>query len=174
MSDRSELERVTDQYNNEAELQVISLSAVVDALRSAMEKMRGVVSVLAATLMLMGAVVLVNSSLLRLLSEHKRMVVLHAIGFPGRFVYGAALIENLALVFIGTVVGLIGAPVLGRISTQVLTNYLPYDPSGDLVAISAPLALGVLCGSLLLGVLATLPAVFRLRFFSDLSALRGE
>ncbi len=166
------LDELRERYNAEAELQVVSLSQVEQALRKASVALRDVIEILAVILALMAAAILLNTTLLRTLSETRRMFVLHAIGFRRRFIYGAACLENLVLVLIGCGLGLGAAWSLGAWSTEQLVAYLPYAPKGDLVHIPANVVLAIVGGGLLIGVLATLPPLLRLRRFGDLSILR--
>ena len=86
---RDGLQRLQEAYDNEAELQVISLSTIVQALHQAMDKMRGVVQILVAVLLLIAAAFLLNIGLLRSLADHRQYAVLRAVGLPDRFVMGA-------------------------------------------------------------------------------------
>jgi predicted lysophospholipase L1 biosynthesis ABC-type transport system permease subunit len=138
-----------------------------------MSKMRGVVQILASVLALMAGALLLNTGLLRSLGEHRQQAVLRAIGFPDRFVVGASLVENLLLVGLGAALGVGLASVGGMGASAVLADYLPYAPSGNLVSVSAVLGGQVMLGSAVLAGVATLPAWIRLRFFTELSALRG-
>ncbi len=168
------LEELRSRYDNLAELQVIKLSTVVEALRGAMEKMRGVVSILAWMLSIMASVLLINITMLRTLSEHKRLYLLHAIGFSGGFLVMAMVIETVMIVLSGAVLGLVSTKILGSWTTAILTSYLPYTPSGNLVDLSAALSVAVLVVSVGLGALSTWPSVVRLRYFSSVNNLRGE
>lgn len=171
---RGSLEELRTRYDNMAELQVIKLSTVVEALRLAMVKMRGVVSLLAWVLVIMASVLLVNATMLRTLSEHKRLYLLHAIGFSGSFIVGALVVETVFIVLTGAVFGLVSTEVLGQWTTSTLSNYLPYTPSGNLVDLSPSLAVTVLVLSVALGALATWPSVVRLRYFSSVNSLRSD
>ncbi len=173
--DRSEpeqLEVITDRYHAEAELQVVSLSQVEKALRKATRALRDVVVVLAWILAIMAAAVLLNTTLLRTLGEYKRFFVLHAIGFRRRFIFGAALVENMIIVVAGSAAGLVLSVALGGLSSRVLTGYLPYAPDGNLVDVPVPVAVAIVGGAILIGVLATVLPLLRLRRFGDLSVLR--
>jgi putative ABC transport system permease protein len=171
---RGSLEELRGRYDNMAELQVIRLSTVVEALREAMDKMRGVVSLMAWMLAMMASVLLVNSTMLRTLSEHKRLYLLHAIGFSSGFLVVALVVETFLIVLSGAIVGLVSTKVLGSWTTAALASYLPYTPSGNLVDLSAPLVVSVLVVSVVLSALATWPSVVRLRYFSDVNSLRSE
>ena len=172
-TDPAALERIRERYQQEPELQVVSLSQVEQALRQAMVTLRDVVEVLAATLALMAGALLLNTTLLRTLAEQKRLFVLHAIGFRRRFIFAASLVENLLLVSVGVGLGLLAANVFGGASSAVLTGYLPYAPSGNLVMVLSDVSAMVAGGALVLAGLATLPPLIRIRRYSDLTTLRG-
>jgi len=135
--------------------------------------MRDVVQLLAWILALMAAAILINTTLLRTLSEHRQLYVLHAIGLPHWFIHTAAAMENLILVGLGTALGLGAATVAGGISSEFLARYLPYAPAGDLVLLTGPLLAGIAAAALLISLLATIPPLVRLGWFSDHSALAG-
>ena len=67
------LERLRDRYNLEPELQVVSLSRIEATLRDAMSGLRDVVMMLALALALLAGLVLLNTTMLRTLSEHRRL-----------------------------------------------------------------------------------------------------
>ena len=169
-----ELDAIREAWNAEPELQVVSLSGVVEALRISMANMRDVVRLLAWVLALMAGAVLLNTTLLRTLAEHRKMFTLHAIGISNRFIYGAAILENLLLVAGGAALGIGGAMAAGAWSSSVLTGYLPYAPSGNLVAVTPAMALAVAGAALAVGLVATLPPLLRLRWFSGVGAFRGD
>jgi len=125
-------------------------------------------------LAMMASVLLVNSTMLRTLSEHKRLYLLHAIGFSSGFLVTALVVETVLIVLSGAIVGLVSTKVLGSWTTAALASYLPYTPSGNLVDLSAPLVVSVLVVSVVLSALATWPSVVRLRYFSDVNSLRSE
>lgn len=166
------VEELRERYHAEAELQVVSLSQVEQALKKASIALRDVIEVLALILAAMAAAILLNTTLLRTLGETRRMFVLHAIGFRRSFIYGAACIENLLLVLLGCVVGLGTAWLLSGWSTARLVAYLPYAPKGDLVQIPGEVTAAILIGGVVIGLLATLPPLLRLRQFGDLTILR--
>jgi putative ABC transport system permease protein len=162
-----------EAYHAEAELQVVSLSQVEAALRRAMVAMGDVVAILAAVLALLAAAILVNTSLLRLMSEHKRYVALHAIGLSRTSLALAAAVESLILAGAGTVLGLALASAGGRLTSMVLADYVPYVPAGELVAVPPSVSAAVLGGALGLALLTALVPMIRLRRLGDLSDLRG-
>ena len=162
-----------ERYDLEPELQVISLSKIEEALHKAMDNMRDVVELLAWILALMAAAILLNTTLLRTLAEHRRLYVLHAIGLPHWFIHAAAAIENGVLVTLGTGVGLALATAAGGASSELLASYLPYAPAGDLVLLSGPLLGWIGAIAVGIGLLATVPPLLRLAWFSDLSTLQG-
>ena len=166
------VDSLRERYHAEPELQVVSLSQVEQALRKAMNAMEDVVGVLAWILALMAATILLNTTLLRTLGEHKRLFVLHAIGFRRRFIYGVALVENLVLGVAGAGLGVLAAIAFGGWSSELLTDYLPYAPKGDLVLVPARVSGAIVLGALVIGMLATLPPLLRIRAFGDLSSLR--
>jgi len=168
------IEDLRAQYHNEPELQVISLSRIEESLRSAMSNMRAVVTILAWILAAMAIAILLNTALLRTLAEHKKMFILNAIGFKKTFIFTAALIENLVLVVSGAALGLIFATGLGSWSTAQLTGYLPYAPPGNLVSLSGSDFLILFVAALIGAFIATIPALIRLSWFSNLSAFRGD
>lgn len=170
---RDRLDDLRESYDNEAELQVIALDTVVAALRGAMEDLRAVVRLLAGVLGVLGLALLLNTTLLRSLGEHRRMAVLHAIGFGPGFITGAALVESLLIVGAGAVLGLVAAPVLRPLTGARLAHYLPYAPDGNLVQLDLTTVGVVLGAATLAAVLATLPALARLRVAGPLSALRS-
>ena len=168
------LEDLRERYNNDADLQVISLSAVMEALRLAMANLRSVVVLLSWVLAALAALVLLNATLLKSLGAHRRLVLLHSVGFSRGFLAAATLVESLLLALCGAVFGVAIALLLSTASTGFLVEYLPYAPVGNLVAIPGALAGAVVGVALLLGALSTLPALSRIRAFSDLGDLRGD
>lgn len=161
-SHRGSLDALRARYDNEAELQVIALDTVTAALRGAMDDLRGVVSLLAGVLGLLGAALLGNTTLLRALSEHRRHAVLRAAGFAPAWIAAAMLVETLLLVAPGVGIGLALAGLARTPSGALLAGYLPYAPSGELVALGAPLAVLIAAAAVGLGLLATLPALLRM------------
>ncbi len=151
------------RYDDEAELQVIALDKVVEALRLAMDQLRDVVNLLAGFLAVLAALVLLNAALLRALTDHRQLLLLRAIGLPFRFLAAAALTETLLLVLAGTTTGLGAASALGLWSSRLLIGYLPYEPKGNLILLDAASAWGMVAAAVGLGVLATLPALYRVR-----------
>jgi ABC-type lipoprotein release transport system permease subunit len=172
-ADAATMTALRDRYDLEPELQVISLSKIEEALHKAMDNMRDVVELLAWILALMAAAILLNTTLLRTLSEQRRLYVLHAIGLPHWFIHAAAAIENAILVSFGTGVGLGIAAAAGPASSELLASYLPYAPAGDLVLLTTPLLAGIAAIALGIALLSTIPPLMRLAWFSDLSTLRG-
>jgi putative ABC transport system permease protein len=170
---RDRLDALRAQVDNEAELQVIALDTVVAALRGAMDDLRAVVRLLAGVMGLLGLALLLNTTLLRSLGEHRRMAVLHAIGLGPGFITGAALVESLLVVGVGTAVGLVGAPLLGPLTGARLAHYLPYAPGGNLVQLDVTTVGTIALVALLSAVVATAPALIRLRLSGPLAALRG-
>ena len=169
---RDGIQRLQEAYDSEAELQVIRLSTIVQALKQAMDKMRGVVQILVAVLVLVAAAFLLNSGLLRSVAEHRQYVILRAVGLPDWFLVGACFIENLVLLWMGASLGLLMALGLGAGASAILAQYLPYTPSGNLIDLSPSLALQIWVGAALLAVLSTLPSGVRLRYFADVESLR--
>lgn len=168
------LDSLRDRYNLEPDLQVVTLSQVEQALRKATEALRAVVEVLAWVLALMAAAILLNTSLLRTLGEHQQFAVLHAIGLSRGFIVVTAMAENLLLVLAGAAAGLLAATLLGGWSSDQLVGWLPYAPDGDLVVIAPAVAAAIIGGAAVIGVLASVPPLWRLRGISaDLTALRG-
>ncbi len=165
-------EALRERYNREAELQVVSLSRIEAALREAMGGLQEVVRVLAFALALLAGLVLLNATLLRTLSEHKRLYTLQLIGVPAWFIACASAIESLILALGGALLGLVGASVSGSWASAQLVDYLPYAPQGDLIELSAEIQLSVLLSALLLALLATLPPLIRVSRFAQLSSLR--
>jgi len=168
-----EVASLRERYHAEAELQVVSLSQVETALRRAMVAMADVVTILAVVLALLATAILVNTTLLRVIAEHKRFVALHAIGVPRTSLALATGIENLTLVGLGAALGLLLAHVGGGLSGELLADYVPYVPAGDLVSVPLSLSLRILGGAVMLSLLTTLVPVIRLRRLGDLSDLRG-
>ena len=169
---RDRLDDLQERYNSEPELQAVSLSGVMKALRIAMSNLEALVRLLAALVALMALGLLVNTALLRNLAERRRMAVLRAIGFSDFFVGGAAVIETVILVAIGLVSGLLGTLCFGEILAEHHVGNLPYIPPGNLIELDWGT---MFCGSLIglgVGVLATVPAVVRLRWFTGVEALR--
>ena len=166
------LERIRDRYNLEPELQVVSLSRIEATLREAMSGLRDVVTLLAVALTLLAGLVLLNTTMLRTLSEHRRLYTLQVMGVPGWFMAAAATIESVILASLGALLGLGLAAATGGWASALLVTYLPYTPSGDLIALSWQLQLSILLVSLALAVVATLPPVARVLWFSKLSSLR--
>lgn len=162
------------KYNEEPGLQVVSLSAVTQRLKTAMQGLRDVVGFLASILGVMAAVILVNTALLRSLGEARRLYTLVAIGLRRRFIWAAAFVENAIVVLLGAGVGLLLAQVMGPWSSLHLARYLPYEPQGNLVEVPMALVLELLGAALALGVVATLPALVQLAWFSDLETLRQD
>ena len=160
---RVDLDGVRERYEDDPALQVISLDSVVETLRLAMANLHSVVGILSGFMAVLAAAVLLNTSMLRSLAEHRRMITLHAIGIGHGFIAGAAMIENLLLVFAGAGLGVVLSLLLGGWSDAWLGGYLPYVPSGALVQVDGRLAGIVLLGSVGLGGLATLPAIVRIR-----------
>jgi ABC-type lipoprotein release transport system permease subunit len=171
---KTEVNNLREQYHNEPALQVVSLSRIEEALRSAMSNMKAVVTILAWILAAMAVALLFNTALLRTLAEHKKMFILDAIGFQKRFIYAAALMENLFLVILGSLLGLLAAHFLGGWSTTLLIGYLPYAPSGNLVRVPGDLAAMILGASLIAALIATLPSLIRITWFSNVSAFRRD
>jgi ABC-type antimicrobial peptide transport system permease subunit len=171
---REELSALQDRYNAEAELQAVSLSGVMQALRLAMTNLNGLVRLLTALLALMGAGLVLNTTLLKTLAERKRMFVLGAIGFPVRFIVSAALIENIVLISAGLVGGLLATLVFGEVVATYLVRHLPYVPPGDLVQLSPVHALRLLGAGLALGVAATLPPLMSLHNSASSEALQDD
>jgi putative ABC transport system permease protein len=166
------LERIRDRYNLEPELQVVSLSRIEATLREAMSGLRDVIALLAGALALLAGLVLLNTTMLRTLSEHRRLYTLQVIGVPGWFLAAAAVIESTLLALIGAALGLSIAAATGGWASALLVTYLPYAPSGDLIALSTELQLSILATSLALAVVATIPPVARVLWLSKLSSLR--
>lgn len=163
---------IQTRYHAEPELQVVSLKKIEQALNKAMANMRDVVDILAWVLAIMAGAILLNTTLLRTLAEHKRFYVLHAIGLQKWFIYGSAFVENLLLVALGCGLGLVSAHFAGGWSTEILTGYLPYAPDGNLIALPFSFMGSILMAAIGLGIVATIPPLIRLAWFSDLSALR--
>ena len=172
---RVALDVVRDRYETDPALQVISLDSVVETLRLAMANLHSVVGLLSGFMAVLAGAVLLNTSMLRSLAEHRRMVTLHSIGIGHGFLAAAAMIENLLLVMAGAGVGVVLSMLLGGWSDTWLGGYLPYVPSGSLVHVGGELAAAVVLGALGLGALATLPAIARIRLarlsISDRGAL---
>ncbi|MEE2751374.1 MAG: ABC transporter permease [Myxococcota bacterium] len=156
-------EGVRDRYESDPALQVISLDSVVETLRLAMANLHSVVGILSGFMAVLAAAVLFNTSMLRSLAEHRRLVTLHAIGIGYGFIATAALIENLILVCSGTLLGVGLSVLLGGWSDVWLGSYLPYVPSGELVQVEFRLVGMVFLGAVGLGGIATLPALARVR-----------
>lgn len=171
---RGALDDLRDRYDNEAELQVIALDTVTAALRSAMEDLRGVVTLLTGVLGMLGAALLGNTMLLRALSEHRRHAVLQASGFSAAWIGTAMLVETLLLVAPGAGLGLGLAAAAGGPTSTLLAGYLPYAPSGDLVALPLPLVGAIGGAAVGMGVLATLPAVLRMATGDVHAALQAD
>ncbi len=171
---RMDAQAVRDRYEADAALQVIPLSRVVETLRAAMANLRGVVRLLSGFLVGLAGVVLVNTALVRALAEHPGRVMLHAIGFSQGFIGLAALMENLVLVGLGTVLGVGLAWGGAGVSTDWIVNRLPYAPDGVLVVLDCGLICRGVVGAAALGVLATVPALVRLGFGGSLVDLRGR
>jgi putative ABC transport system permease protein len=166
------LDRIRDRYNLEPALQVVSLSRIEATLREAMSGLRDVVSLMAVALALLAGLVLLNTTVLRTLSEHRRLYTLQVIGVPAWFLAAAAMMESALLALVGAGVGLGLAAATGGWASACLVTYLPYAPKGDLIALSSELQLTILATSLALAILATLPPVARVLWFSSLSSLR--
>jgi len=170
---RAHPDTVRDRYEEDAALQVIGLSSVVKTLQIAMANLRSVVQLLSGFLAGLAGVVLVNTALIRALSEHRSRLMLHAIGFSHGFIGLAALVENLVLVALGVLLGT-GASWLGAgAASGWMAGYLPFVPHGVLVQLDCSLVCRLGAGTFSLAVLATLPALVRLRFFGSLEDLRG-
>ena len=164
--------RILERYNAEAELQVISLSRIESTLREAMSGLQDVVAILALALALLAGLVLLNTTLLRTLAEHRRLYTLQLIGVPSWFLSVAALTESAILALVGAGVGLALAASTGHWASEELVTYLPYAPAGDLVALSPSLLLTILASALGLALLATLFPLVRVIWFADLASLR--
>jgi putative ABC transport system permease protein len=172
--DQSEgIDALQERYESDPELQVIRLSSVVQSLQAVMDRMKGAVNLFSGVMVLVAAAFLLNAGLLRSLAEHRQYSVLRAIGLPMSFIMGACLVENLLLVLGGALAGLGLASIAGAPISTALLAYLPYSPGGDLIQISALLAVQILLASAGLAMLATVPAWVRLRFFTDVHAMRG-
>jgi ABC-type antimicrobial peptide transport system permease subunit len=139
-----------------------------------MVAMGDVVAILAAVLALLAAAILVNTSLLRVMAEHKRYVALHAIGLSRTSLAMAAAVESLILAGAGTVLGLLLASLGGGLTGGLLADYVPYVPAGDLVTVPPSVSVAVLAGALGLALITALVPVIRLRHLGDLSDLRGR
>ncbi len=171
---RLDAQAVRDRYEADAALQVIPLSSVVETLRAAMANLRGVVRLLSGFLVGLAGVVLVNTALVRALSEHRGRVMLHAFGFSDGFRGLAALVVNLVLVGLGAALGVGAAWGGAGLSTDWIVNSLPYAPGGVLVVLDCSLMCRGVVGAAALGVLATVPALVRLRWGGSLADLRGN
>lgn len=171
-SDPLAVERLRDTYNQEPALQVVSLSRVEDALRGAMDSMRDVASILALALALLAGLVLLLATLLRTLSEHRRLYTLRVIGVPAWFMGTAAVLESVLLALCGALLGMGLATWTGGWASGVLVDYLPYAPDGNLIALPLELGLSILGLALALAVAATLPPLARVLWLSDLQSLR--
>ena len=168
---RNRLDEVVSRYGSDPEIQIVTLSSVVQGLHRAMSKMQGLVRILSAVLVLMAAVFLVNIGLLRNLSERGQHSTLLAVGLPARFVAFACFVENLFLTVSGTTIGLLVTVFLRGVSSNGLAGFLPYTPSGELVTFSTDLVIGVYLGAVLLAAVASVPTWVRLRFFDLLPAM---
>ncbi len=168
------LEELRDTYNLEPELQVVSLSKVEETLRNAMANMHDVIGLLAAILALMAAGILLNTTLLRTLSEQKRFVTLRIIGIPAWFIGGAAVVENLLLTLFALGTGLAMALLTGGHTSTFLVSYLPYAPEGNLVSVSPSLLALMGIVGLGLALVATVIPMVKVLAFGSLQSLRED
>lgn len=154
---------IREQYNLEPKLQVVSLSKIESTLRKALANMKDVIQVLSWILALMAGAVLLNTTLIRTLGEQRKLATLQLCGVPSGFIAAVAIAENMLLSMGGIGLGLLSAAVLRSVSVSALLNYVPYTPSGDLLALSGSLVASFFAFGVVLALVATLPPLVRLR-----------
>ena len=155
--DDAEFSALRDRYNKRAELQVVTLSKVESTLRKATENLGEVVRLLALFLGVLMATVLLNTALLRTIAERPKLASLRITGFPGGFIVAVAILEMLLLTLTGLVIGTVLTWLSRDLTGGILANYLPYVPTGELIALSPGLVLRVFLLSCLAAALASIP-----------------
>jgi putative ABC transport system permease protein len=162
-SSRASAQTVQDRYEEDPALQVVQLSAVVERLRMATDRMRSLVVLMSGLVAFLALSLVLTTAVLRASAEHAQVVVLHAAGLSKTFLFLAAVVENVLVVAVGLTLGGLATVFGGHFVGALLGSQLSYVPEGfrsgaDLAAFSCLALVGFV-----FALIAALPRWLRLQ-----------
>jgi hypothetical protein len=156
-------QRVQDRYEQNPALQVVQLSAVLERLRLATDRMAAMVVLMSSVVALLALCLLFNTALLRASAEHRQVVVLHAIGLSSLFLFLATVVESFFVVLLGLGLGALGTVAFGDVLGGALADQLPYVPDSAHVSLGSNVFLALLLAGLAFSFLSAVPRLIRLQ-----------
>lgn len=166
--------RLEAKLYNLPNVQVVSLAQVKETIMKLISTAKVMVLSIAIIAILIAMVGVINTILMSVHERFQEIGILKTIGAMPWDIFKLIWIETLILCITGSILGVVFALILARVTDILIRSVLPYAPSGGLVLIDTKLVLITLTAILCIGLLSGLYPAWKAGKIRPLEAIRGE
>ena len=166
--------RLEAKLYNLPNVQVVSLAQVKETIMKLISTAKVMVLSIAIIAILIAMVGVINTILMSIHERFQEIGILKTIGAMPWDIFKLIWIETLILCITGSILGVVFALILARVTDILIRSVLPYAPNGGLVLIDLKLVLITLAAILCIGLLSGLYPAWKAGKIRPLEAIRGE
>ena len=166
--------RLEAKLYNLPNVQVVSLAQVKETIMKLISTAKVMVLSIAIIAILIAMVGVINTILMSVHERFQEIGILKTIGAMPWDIFKLIWIETLILCITGSILGVVFALILARVTDILIRSVLPYAPSGGLVLIDTKLVLITLTAILCIGLLSGLYPAWKAGKIRPLEAIRCE
>jgi len=170
----SDSARLEAKLYNLPNVQVVSLAQVKETIMKLISTAKVMVLSIAIIAILIAMVGVINTILMSVHERFQEIGILKTIGAMPWDIFKLIWIETLILCITGSILGVVFALILARVTDILIRSVLPYAPNGGLVLIDLKLVLITLTAILCIGLLSGLYPAWKAGKIRPLEAIRGE
>ena len=170
----SDSARLEAKLYNLPNVQVVSLAQVKETIMKLISTAKVMVLSIAIIAILIAMVGVINTILMSVHERFQEIGILKTIGAMPWDIFKLIWIETLILCITGSILGVVFALILARVTDILIRSVLPYAPNGGLVLIDLKLVLITLAAILCIGLLSGLYPAWKAGKIRPLEAIRGE
>lgn len=162
-----------DLSRNVPGIQIVTMGQVMSSLSSIANSGKVLSLSIAAIAVIISAVGVMNSILMAIFERTQEIGMMRAIGASRLDIFRIILKETMMLTTIGGVIGIILANIGSGVIEIFVRRFMPYVPSGNMIAFEPGLAVSCIIFSLFIGVVSGIYPAWRASKITPIEAIKG-
>ena len=175
LKDFSYIRKFEEDLYEEPGIQVISMAQVKGTIFNLISSAKILVNSTAIIALIIAIIGVINTILMSVFERTREIGVMKALGASRFEVFQIICFETTLICFFGGIVGSLLAKFGGQMIEQIIRNFLPFAPQGQLILISTELLGAAILGAIAVGLIAGFYPAFRASSMVPVEAIRkGE
>ena len=156
------------------DVQVVSMEQVRTTIMNLVGSAKAMVLAIALIAFLIAMFGVLNTVLMSVFERYQEIGILKSMGAMPRDIFKMVLIETTILCSVGGIMGIVFSWVFSGISERTIRHFMPFVPSGSIIAIDANIAILAFVSITLIGIVGGMYPAWRASCVRPLDSIRSE